>query len=199
MKNYAYFSIRVLVTAIGSADAQEVQSSQSCQGQSPTDFVTEARSELHKERWESAVDRVAASPELKSTIDPRGIGFGDTAKLMHYGDDALACWAQQGDQMAAYALSLRLSGISSESHRWLDVAAAGKDALEEAAASVCEANYKVGVMTCDYGLPEAQYIIGGLICAGRRPGSSEDGRAMLERAYLGGLWTARKYAADFCR
>jgi hypothetical protein len=127
------------------------------------------------------------------------------AELPEYSEADLRCWSNRGDQLAAYALGLRLGPISSEAHLWLDKAAEGKDVMLEKDSSdgllvdVCAPNLDTGNVSCEYGLPEAQAMIGIMICAGKRPGSRQDGVAWIERAIRGGLWSAAQFRDSYCK
>lgn len=174
-----------------------------CAGVAPVDHIRTTRGDWHSGRWSPSVSRRLSEQGTPdgdpSKIDPRGIGMGDAAMLPAYSEEDLRCWGQKGDQLAAYALAMRLASESSESHQWLDLAAEGKDVLLEqnesgqAPVDVCAPRIQDGYMDCEYGLPEAQALIGILTCTGKRPGTPEQGLEWIERAILGGLWSARQF------
>lgn len=186
------------------AFAQETDSPASaCAGVSPVDYTRTTRGDWHSGRWSHFVSRRLSeqgTPEGDpSKMDPRAIGMGDAASLPTYSEEDLRCWGENGDQLASYALAMRLASESSESHEWLDRAAAGKDVLLERNSAgqppmdVCATRVQDGYMDCEYGLPEAQALVGILTCSGKRPGTRDEGQLWIERAVLGGLWSARQF------
>lgn len=199
-----------LIVVAAPAHSQTPQSAPAeCSGTAPTLHIQQTKGDWHRRRWAWALDSVATSQgdpaTVRPSIDPRGIGMMGSAELPDYSEADLRCWGDRGDQLAAYALGLRLGPISSEAHLWLDKAAEGKNVLLEngpgngLAADVCAPNLDGGDVSCEYGLPEAQAMVGILICAGKRPGSRADGIAWIERAIRGGLWSAAQFRDGYCK
>jgi|JI7StandDraft_1071085.scaffolds.fasta_scaffold00709_11 hypothetical protein len=205
-------SLVVLVLALLSAPAafaQEVDAPAfACAGISPVENTRATRGDAHSARWSHFASRRLSEQGTPdgdpTTMDPRGIGMGEAAELRAYSEEDLRCWGENGDQLAAYAVAMRIAAESSESHEWLDRAAEGKDVLTERNATgrplmdVCAPRVQDGYMDCEYGLPEAQALIGVLTCSGKRPGTREEGMMWIERAVLGGLWSARQFEG-YCK
>lgn len=179
-----------------------------CAGVAPVDHIRATRGDWHSGRWSHFASRRLSeqgTPEGDPTqMDPRAIGMGEAAELPAYSEEDLRCWGKKGDQLAAYAMAMRLASQSSEGHEWLDRAASGKDVLMESNSTgrppmdVCAPRVQDGYMDCEYGLPEAQALIGILTCNGKRPGTREEGLKWIERAVLGGLWSARQFEV-YCK
>lgn len=205
---FAIVAICALSWAPAAFGQKEPADSGGCSGTAPTALEREMRGDWHKQLWDESIAKAYADKtqveDRKAQIDPRKIGFGEAAELRSYSDTELTCWAETGDQLAAYALGLRLRDTSSDSYKWLKLAAEGRNSVSEFGKSeeptdLCAENVKGGDMSCAYGLPEAQFLLGGLICANKYPGTSSDGREWLARAFKGGLWPAKSFSQQQCK
>jgi len=187
----------------------DLSSSSYCEGERPEVWYGRTYAAAHSRRLAetraSATERMQGLTHhqnlivgaIEAATNPRELDIA--AVNRHYAIEDLACWSDQGDQIATYSYAMSSADVPDERRlAALQRASAGAEPFRRGVTQIpfpvgCNETLAAGQAHCEYGLPEAQLELATRLGQGRDPNRC---REWMRRAYLGGLWPAGGRYAD---